>query len=158
MLAPLCHQPPAVGYLDHSNTSVMVILVWAQGIPGPSVQNYFIASHPLLLLMHGVIPSHITLMCWASCGSHPCFFQPVDFLLNGLTSELSTTLSQFCVVCKRKNNIEKQYVLLYFVFAAISPTSQLCNKELWKLIAWNWSELYVKKPWMLPRTFMKKRI
>lgn len=63
VLAPLCHQPPAVGYLDHSNTSVMVILVWAQGIPSPSVQNYFIASHPLLLLMHGVIPSHIALMC-----------------------------------------------------------------------------------------------
>lgn len=62
VLAPLCHQPPAVGYLDHSNTSVMVILVWAQGIPGPSVQNYFIASHPLLLLMHGVIPSHIALV------------------------------------------------------------------------------------------------
>lgn len=38
-LATLCYQPPAVGYLDRSNASVMVILVWAQGTPGPSVSK-----------------------------------------------------------------------------------------------------------------------
>lgn len=141
--------------LDCSNTLVMVILVWAQGMPGPlfktALQLVIPNSCWCMGLFLPTLHAYVLSFMWFP-------FAVFSSLLMSywMAPHLSyqPPSSSFVLSAKGKKKLKTN---MYFHILSF-PTSHLCNKDLWKLIAWNWSDFYVRKPWRLPRTFMKKGI